>query len=143
MNVDFDFKCLKFHLKFIRKTTTTGSVPLKRVNKSMNRSMNLGNLPHAPCILGKITRCCANLFQDFPFLLHQFVLHCSFQKLNAGSIVAPPNSDAILVAINKRINTNSNEASWLANGKPCRCYYTCDHMIFMKWIISLNNMTVM
>ena len=42
-NVDFDFKCLKFHLKVIRKTTTTGSVPLKRVNKSMNRSMNLGN----------------------------------------------------------------------------------------------------
>ena len=31
----------------------------------------------------------------------------------------------------------------LANGKPCRCYYTCDHMIFMKWVISMNNMTVM
>ena len=31
----------------------------------------------------------------------------------------------------------------LANGKPRRCYYTCDHMIFRKWVISLNNMTVM
>ena len=31
----------------------------------------------------------------------------------------------------------------LANGKPRRCYYTCDHMIFMKLVISLNNMTVM
>ena len=29
----------------------------------------------------------------------------------------------------------------LANGKPRRCYYTCDHMIFMKWVISLNNIT--
>ena len=48
-NVDFDFKCLKFHLNFIRKTTTTGSVPLKRVNKSMNRSMNLGNPLHVLC----------------------------------------------------------------------------------------------
>ena len=35
--VDFDFKCLKFHLNFIRKTTT-GSVPLKRVN--VNESVN-------------------------------------------------------------------------------------------------------
>ena len=44
--VDFDFKCLKFHLNFIRKTTTTGSVPLKRVNKSMNRSIKLGDPLH-------------------------------------------------------------------------------------------------
>ena len=43
---------------------------------------------------------------------------------------ALPKSDAILGAINKRINTNSNEASW-----------ACDHMIFMKRFISLNNMT--
>ena len=64
------------------------------------------------------------------FLLHQFVLHSSFEKLNAGSIlkvkVASPKSDAIFVATNKRINTNSNETSWLANGKSCGCYYTCD-----------------
>ena len=43
----------------------------------------------------------------------------------------------------QQTKSNSNEASWLANGKPCRCYYTCDHMIFMKWVISLNNRTVM
>ena len=29
-NVDFDFKCLKFNLKFTRKTTTNDSVPLGR-----------------------------------------------------------------------------------------------------------------
>ena len=49
-NVDFDFKFtfFKIHLKFI---TTTGSVPLKRVNKSMNRSINLGNPLHVLCTL--------------------------------------------------------------------------------------------
>ena len=31
----------------------------------------------------------------------------------------------------------------LTNGKPCRCYYTCGYMIFMTWVISLNNLTVM
>ena len=31
----------------------------------------------------------------------------------------------------------------LTNGKPCRCHYMCGHMIFMTWIISLNNFTVM
>ena len=77
------------------------------------------------------------------FILHQFVLYSSFKKLNAGLIVASPKSDAVLVTINKQINATSNEASWLATGKPCRCYYMCDHMIFRKWVISLNNMTVM
>ena len=27
----------------------------------------------------------------------------------------------------------------LANGKPHRCYYTCDHMTFMKWAASRQN----
>ena len=31
----------------------------------------------------------------------------------------------------------------LTNGKPCRYYYTCGHTIFMTWVISLNNLTVM
>ena len=77
------------------------------------------------------------------FILHQFVLYFSFKKLNAGLIVASPKWDAVLVTINKQINATSNEASWLATGKLCRYYYTCDNMIFRKWVISLNNMTVM
>ena len=31
----------------------------------------------------------------------------------------------------------------LTNGKPCMCYYTCGYIIFMTWIISLNDFTVM
>ena len=142
-NADFDFKCFKFHFKFIRKTTT-GSVPLKR-----RIGQWIWGIPFKfmRCVLlGEVTRCYANLFQDFPSLLHEFILYSSFKKINAGSIlkvkVTSPKPDAILVAINKRINTNSNEAGWLANGKPCIWYYTCDHMFFMKWVISLNNMTV-
>ena len=116
---------------------------LKRVKMSMNRSMTF-----MFCVLlGHFTRCCANLFQDFPFSLASVCTLSLISKLNARSILKVKDcvakSDAILVAINKRINTNSNEARWLANGKPHRCYYTCDHMIFMKWVISLNNMTVM
>ena len=49
----------------------------------------------------------------FHFFLH---LLSFISKLNAGSIlkveVASPKSKAILVAINKRNNANSNEASW-------------------------------
>ena len=98
-------------------------------------------------LLGQITRCCANLFQDFPFSLASIYTLFFISKIERRNDFklkgASPKLDAILVAINKRINTNSNEASWLVNGKPCRCYYTCDYMIFMKWVISLNNMTVM
>ena len=68
--------------------------------------------------LGQITRCCANVFffQDSPFSLASICTLSFISKQNAGSILkvkfASPKSDAILVAINKRINTNSNEASW-------------------------------
>ena len=31
----------------------------------------------------------------------------------------------------------------LTNGKPCRCYNTCGYMVFMTWVISLNNLSVM
>ena len=69
--------------------------------------------------LGQITRWCANLFHDFPLSLASICTLSFISKLNAGSILkvnvclfASPKSDAILVAINKRINTNSNEASW-------------------------------
>ena len=67
---------------------------------------------------GQITRCCANLFQEFPFPLASICTLSFVSKLNAGPIlkvkVASPKSDAILVAVIKRINTNSNEASWEA-----------------------------
>ena len=112
-NVDFNFKCLKFHLKFTRKTTTNGPVPLNsRVNKSMNRSMTF----MFSVLLGYFNRCCANLFQDFPFSQFASIRALSFiSKLNARSILkvkgCVAESDAILVAINKRINTDSNEAS--------------------------------
>ena len=69
-------------------------------------------------LLGQITRWCANLFQDLPFSLASICTLSFISKLNAGSIlkvnVCVAKSDAILVAINKRINTNSNEASWVS-----------------------------
>ena len=85
---------------------------LERVNKSMNRSMTF-----MFCVfLGQFTRCCANLFQDFPFSLASICILSFISKLNARSILkvkgCVAKSDTILVAINKRINTNSNEASW-------------------------------
>ena len=67
-------------------------------------------------LLGQITGCCANLYQDFLFSLASICTLSFISKLNAGSIlkvkVTLPKSDAILVAINKQINTNRNEASW-------------------------------
>ena len=72
------------------------------------------------CVLsGQITRCYANLFQDLPFfscINLYFIIHF---KIKRRIDFASPKSDA--------------------SGKPRRCYYTCDHMIFMKWVISLNN----
>ena len=60
--------------------------------------------------------CCANLFQYFSFSLASICTLSFISKLNARSILkvkgCVAKSDAILVAINKRINTNSNEASW-------------------------------
>ena len=115
---------------------------LKRVNKSMNRSMTF-----MFCVLlGHFTRCCANLFQGFPFSLASICTLSFISKLNARSILKVKGCVTKSDTINKRINTNSNEASWSSQweaGKPRRCYYTCYHMIFMKWVISLNNMTVM
>ena len=31
----------------------------------------------------------------------------------------------------------------LTNRKPCRCYNTCGYIIFMTWVISMDNLTVM
>ena len=60
--------------------------------------------------LGQTTRCCANLFQDFPFNRASICTLSLISKLNAGSIlkakVASLKLDATLVTINKRINTN-------------------------------------
>ena len=80
--------------------TTTGSVPLKRVNKSMNRSIKPGNPLHV----------LRTFFQDFPFSFASTCTLSSISKLNAGSILKV--NVCVLIAINKRINTNSNEASW-------------------------------
>ena len=85
---------------------------LKRVNKSMNRSMTFVFY----VLLGHFNRCCANLFQDFPLSLASICTLSFISKLNARSILkvegCVAKSDAILVAINQWINTNSNEASW-------------------------------
>ena len=99
---------------------------LKRVNKSMNRSVTF-----MVCVLlGHFTTCCANLFQDFPFSLASICTLSFISKLNARSILKVKGciakSDAILVAINKWINTNSNEASWSSQWKAVQVYYTCD-----------------
>ena len=65
-------------------------------------------------LLGQSTRCCANLIQDLPFSLASVCTLSFISKLNTGSIlkgrVVSPKSDTILVAVNKWINTNSNEA---------------------------------
>ena len=75
-------------------------------------------------LLGRFTRCCANLFHDFLFVLASICTLSSISKLNTGPIlkvkVASPKSDAILVAINKRINTNRNEASWARQREAAR-----------------------
>ena len=67
-------------------------------------------------LLGQITRCCANLFQDFSIfscINLYFIVHVKIKRRIDFESVSPK-SDAILVAINKRINTNSNEASWVS-----------------------------
>ena len=83
-----------------------------------------------------------------PSIILTFFVHLKLiSKLKAGTVskvkCVSANADAILVAINKRSNTNINEVIRLTNGKSCRCYYTCGYMIFMTWVISLNNLTVM
>ena len=75
-NFDFDFKCLKFHLKFVRKATATGSVPLSLINESVNESRESSSC--SVYILGQITRCFANSFQDFPFSLPSI---CTFSSI--------------------------------------------------------------
>ena len=99
-------------------------------------------------LLGQITRWCANLFQDFLFSIASICPLSFISKLNAGSIlkvnvcVAKIGTPSWLLSTNGLIQIVMRLIG-LVNGKPRRCYYTCDHMIFMKWVISLNNMTVM
>ena len=73
----------------------------------MNRSMHQGNPGYVTVLI---------FFQDFPFSLATICNLSFISKLNVGSIlkgeVASPKSDVILIAITKRINTNSNEAIW-------------------------------
>ena len=75
-------------------------------------------------LLGQIIRWCANLFQDFPFSLASFCTLSFISKLNAGSIlkvnVCVAKIGRILVAINKRINTNNNEASWASQWEAAK-----------------------
>ena len=126
---------------------------LKRFNKSLNR----GSMTFMFCVLlGQITRCCANLSKDFPFSLASICTLSFISKLNARSILIlflslyfeserlrrQNRTSSRLLSTNVLIQIVMRLVG-LANGKPCRCYYTCDHTIFMKWVISLNNMTVM
>ena len=107
---------------------------LKRVNKSMNRSMIF-------------MFCHFNLFQDFPFSLASICTLSFISKLNAISILkvkcCVAKSDAILVVIYKRINTNSNEASWSSQWEAAQVLLHVWSYDFYKIGISLNNMTVM
>ena len=90
-------------------------VPCRSTQASQQVNESVNGL-HVLVLLGHFTRCCANLFQDFPFSFASICTLSFFSKLNARSILkvkgCVAKSDAILVAINKRINTNSNEASW-------------------------------
>ena len=66
------------------------------------------------------------------------VWHLSFiSKLKAGSVskvkVVSANTDTILVAINRRSNTNIMRVIRLTNGKSCRGVITCGYIIFMTW----------
>ena len=87
-------------------------------------------------LLGQITRCCANLLQDFPFSLASICTLSFISKLNARPIlkvkVASLKSDPILVAINKRINANSNEASWASQWEAAAGDITC-LIIWFLW----------
>ena len=65
-----DFKCLKFHLKFIIRKTTT--IVVCRSSEPTRQWIGqwIWGIPFMLCVLlGQITMCCANLFQDFPFSL--------------------------------------------------------------------------
>ena len=123
-NVHVDLKCLKFHLEFIGKTTTTGSVPLKRVNnESVNES---GESP--PCSVMSNHQQLRYLIQDFS------CINCTLSfisKLNAGSVlkgkVVSPKSDAILVLSTIGLIKKLMSLVGLANGKPCKCSYACVH----------------
>ena len=116
-NVDFDFKCLKFHLNYIRQTTTTGSVPLKRVNKSMKRSMNLGNPLHVLCTFRsnhQVVCWSFSRFSIFSCISLYFIVHFKIKRRIdfESECLRRQNRTPSLVAVNKRINTDSNEASW-------------------------------
>ena len=80
-------------------------------------------------LLGQITRCCANLFQDFPFSLASICTLSFNSKLNAGSILKVK-----VVLPSWLLSTNGliQIVMRLANGKLHRCYYTCDLMIFYE-----------
>ena len=73
-----------------------------------------------------------------------FIVHLKIiSKLKAGSV---PNvwtrTPSWLLSISGVIRISMRVIK-LTNGKPSRCYYTCGYMIFMTWVISLNNLTVM
>ena len=96
-------------------------------------------------LLGRITRWCANLFLRFSifscinlyFIVH-FKIKCRID-FESECLRRQNRTPSWLLSTNGLIQIVIR----LASGKPRRCYYTCDHMIFMKWVISLNIMTVM
>ena len=86
----------------------------QRVNESVNES---GESPSCSVYFKVESPGVVLILFKIPLFSPASICALSFiSKLNAGSIlkvkVASSKSDAILVAINKRINTNNNEASW-------------------------------
>ena len=142
-NADFDFKCLKFHLNFIRKTTTTGSMPLKRVNKSMN----LGNPFHVLCTFRSNHQVVCQSFSRFSIfscINLYFIVHFKIKRrivFESESLRRQNRTPSWLLSTNGLIQIVRRLVG-LANGKPRRCYHVWSY-VFMKWVISLNNMTVM
>ena len=67
-------------------------------------------------------------FSIFSCIQLYFIVHFRFKR---RIDVASRKSDAILVLINTRIMEIVMRLVGLANGRQRRCYYTCDHMIFM------------
>ena len=69
-----------------------------------------------------------------------FIVHLKIiSKLEAGTVskikVVLANAGEVIRILMRVIR--------LTNGKPCTFYNTCDYMIFMTWVISMNNFTVM
>ena len=101
------------------------------------------------CVLsGQITRWCAYLFQDFLIVSCinlYFIVHFKIKRRIdfESEYLRRQNRTPSWLLSTKGLIQIVMRLVGLANGKSRRCYDTCDQMIFMKWVTSLNNMTVM